>query len=193
MYSRLVAAACPRCGSDVHPLTLEGVRLDQCTSCRGYWFERGALEAFVGAPLPSLLDDVVSVEMATDSGGRFLELDAGFSCPSCQAPLHELAFASEPSLHIAACNRCQGVLVEATQLQRLRKLAPEIHRAKQRDLDEPLTSNPESLQRSLANASPAEKQRAVQNALKQFERRTRPGCVLVFVLLVLAFSALMAL
>ena len=35
---------CPKCGHDMAELTLEGVRLDQCTYCEGIYFDAGELD-----------------------------------------------------------------------------------------------------------------------------------------------------
>lgn len=154
------------------------------------------LSQFLGAPLPRILDDPVSVSMATDSGGRFLELDAGFNCPVCKEPLRDYGIRADPELRLATCSRCEGVFLEATQLKRLQRLAPRIAAAKKRDLSKPLSANPASLRESLAEASDAEKAAVVRNTLEQLERKRRGqilsplGCLAVAsILITLAVGA----
>lgn len=182
--------SCPRCEATMAEQTYRGVTISQCTNCKGFWFDRGELERYMSAPLPAILDEVVSVEMAVDSGGRYLELDAGFSCPYCNEPLHECTFSSDRSLTIATCNGCYGTFIDEDHLPRLRKLAPVIQRAKQRDIERPLSTSPESLKRTLNEASDAERQEIVKNAVLQFERASRGpfGCALMIAAVLVALT-----
>lgn len=36
---------CPQCRTEMGGISVRGVRLDQCRSCRGVWFDRGEFEA----------------------------------------------------------------------------------------------------------------------------------------------------
>ena len=35
---------CPKCGSDMKEIDLQGIKVDQCTQCQGIYFDRGELE-----------------------------------------------------------------------------------------------------------------------------------------------------
>ena len=35
---------CPKCGSDMEEIPLEGILIDKCTNCKGIYFDDGELE-----------------------------------------------------------------------------------------------------------------------------------------------------
>jgi uncharacterized protein len=38
---------CPKCGSDMHTETIEGVDVEKCSNCEGIFFDRGELETLL--------------------------------------------------------------------------------------------------------------------------------------------------
>jgi len=38
---------CPKCGSDMHTQTIEGVDVEKCSGCEGIFFDRGELESLL--------------------------------------------------------------------------------------------------------------------------------------------------
>lgn len=42
--SQPAALKCPRCGSDMAVLDIHGVAVDECTGCKGLFFDRGEME-----------------------------------------------------------------------------------------------------------------------------------------------------
>ncbi len=35
---------CPKCGMDLHPVELHGIKVDVCGGCNGTWFDAGEIE-----------------------------------------------------------------------------------------------------------------------------------------------------
>jgi transcription initiation factor IIE alpha subunit len=38
---------CPKCGGDLKEVEMSGIKLDQCASCEGIYFDRGELELLI--------------------------------------------------------------------------------------------------------------------------------------------------
>lgn len=45
---------CPKCGMNLIEIDFKGVKLDECSSCHGIWFDQGELRALVKVELPIL-------------------------------------------------------------------------------------------------------------------------------------------
>ena len=45
---------CPKCGKDLVEIDFKGVKIDECLSCRGIWFDAGELDALVKIEKPVL-------------------------------------------------------------------------------------------------------------------------------------------
>ena len=43
---------CPKCGKEMEEAPLAGIKVDQCTGCRGIYFDKGELELLLGAQEP---------------------------------------------------------------------------------------------------------------------------------------------
>jgi Zn-finger nucleic acid-binding protein len=40
---------CPKCGADMREIERQGIKVDQCGSCGGIYFDRGELELLLDA------------------------------------------------------------------------------------------------------------------------------------------------
>jgi len=38
---------CPKCGMEMLEINLEGIKVDKCTECSGYFFDKGELEQVI--------------------------------------------------------------------------------------------------------------------------------------------------
>lgn len=45
---------CPKCGTDLMEIDFKGMKIDECTSCRGMWLDAGEFDALVAIEKPVL-------------------------------------------------------------------------------------------------------------------------------------------
>lgn len=112
---------CPVCPSAMNSFDHEGVTLDLCSGCKGLWFDPGELRRVVGDLFELMAPGAVLGEGASRG-----------SCPACSAALSERALKGGGSLRIDACQRCEGVFLDAGELQAMRQLASRQRRAARR-------------------------------------------------------------
>lgn len=115
-----LALACPRCQAGLRPQTFGTVTIDLCDSCGGHWYDAGELERIreLGpAGRPAAAPDVAPrwVDSKHDS----------IVCPRCRQPLATERYAYSSDLVLDRCNNCNGVWVDAGELDRMDALIGE--------------------------------------------------------------------
>lgn len=60
---------CPKCGMDLHPIEISGIKLDRCVSCNGTWFDEGEIEALAKGNEGGSLSRIRSLFQRSDSNG----------------------------------------------------------------------------------------------------------------------------
>jgi membrane associated rhomboid family serine protease/Zn-finger nucleic acid-binding protein len=103
------AMRCPRCRSRLDGVTLEGVRLDRCGACHGFWFDRTDLERFqyFAAEQPA--------PVAKSPGATPTLL----TCPRRCGRLERVALPSRPTLVLDRCPDCRGMWFDEGGIARL--------------------------------------------------------------------------
>jgi len=112
-----MALKCPRCDIEMKQVDRDGIIIDVCMKCHGTWFDakeldalsktRGSLEAliYVSKPIGSQL-----------------------KCPRCGTVTKYSNV--EGKVVIDFCEECEGVWLDAGELQKLREALPERERKK---------------------------------------------------------------
>ena len=96
---------CPDCDSTDVTLRMDGIDVDYCLQCRGFWFDAGELSHFT--------------KQSEDIRGRFLQLRASsFACPICGEPMWLYQFSKTTNLMIEGCARGHGVFLRGDQFLR---------------------------------------------------------------------------
>ena|SRR5215813_10683972 len=101
------------CPNDNTPLTavdVEGVPLDQCSKCGGYWLQRGELET-LGEHHHTHLDPITVGDV-----GR---VDSKRHCPQDGTRLIEHEFVAHTGVKVDQCPACQGIWLEKFELGNL--------------------------------------------------------------------------
>lgn len=88
---------CPRCSSDLEPITLGRVTVDRCRQCRGHWFDGDEVEH--------------AIDVTTEGISREDALSARRTLPTWDKPLEEIRY--------LACVRCTERMVR-------RQIAPRV-------------------------------------------------------------------
>ncbi|TVR45120.1 MAG: hypothetical protein EA402_05065 [Planctomycetota bacterium] len=96
--------ACPECGKTMVTVNIEGVELDTCASCKGFWFDDGELAHFTG-----LREDIANPALK-DRASRY-------QCPVCQETMREVVFKAPFNLLIDRCPNGHGVYCEAKEFE----------------------------------------------------------------------------
>ena len=104
---------CPKCSSEVLVETpaLGNIPLDVCPGCSGIWFEKGELEALLKQ----------SQGGAQAGLGLIDPKPEGHDCPSCKAKMSRGGLVN-PLLLVDKCEVCEGVWLDARELELVKKL-----------------------------------------------------------------------
>ena len=97
---RADAFSCPGCKAPMAPRPYRGVEIDQCSACRGVWFDTGELARAARKPLPAFLRSGPSSR----------------ACPTCAVPL---VVGRLGPVEVDACPTCRGAFFDAGEALRL--------------------------------------------------------------------------
>lgn len=114
---------CPRCHAALFLLVYEGVEVDHCPACRGFWLDAGELDQLAagvrGTPVAQRLKE------ALGGAGK----SSGGLCPRCDRKLVEFSVslgegAAAAPLALDRCPAGHGLWFDAGELPRLLALLP---------------------------------------------------------------------
>lgn len=109
---------CPKCHSDLHEVSFEGVLLDFCDACQGIWFDEDELAFTIelSTDIPNI-SEIQKDAKITDHG-----------CPHCgdQQKLEEMKFVQVQDLLIDRCPQCKGVWLDKGELPKVEAIAARI-------------------------------------------------------------------
>ena len=116
----LAQVKCPKCdpAAELESVVVHEVEVDRCSSCGGIWFDRSELGRLIELEeqeLSSLL------EGKPDEGAN---LRHG-KCPREGRDLIRVAAARSRDVIVDFCWKCQGVWLDAGELERLRSAPPQ--------------------------------------------------------------------
>lgn len=107
---------CPNCDGKLEPKTFKKVRIDECDSCHGLWFDR---------------DELKRAKDSTDEDLRWLDFDifenktnkytksAGAKiCPKDENSLEKHTY-SNSKVTIDVCPRCEGVWLDHDEFEKI--------------------------------------------------------------------------
>ena len=101
---------CPKCHAKMKRIAFHGIEVDQCTQCRGIWFdllEHEDLKKTFG----SELIDTGRTPSDASSDARVL------SCPRCQARMGSTHDIEQPHIVYEKCSACSGVFFDAGEFK----------------------------------------------------------------------------
>ncbi len=112
---------CPRCGLALERDTYEGIEVDVCRACWGFWLERGDLEEIILSRKlvfsPDEIRAVVDGRTARDRG----PIEPGH-CPQCSARMERVYL--DPALWLVI-DRCKqhGIWLDAGEVKLIQAIA----------------------------------------------------------------------
>lgn len=99
---------CPKCKSTPlkrGKISAKQLVLDQCTACKGMWFDKGELTALLGAKAKK---DFVIPPFSTEVPNT--------KCPRCDDNLFEFCYPGTVTL-VDGCKKCEGVWLDSNEFK----------------------------------------------------------------------------
>lgn len=112
---------CPKCKINLTPKTIGTVEVDECSKCKGIWFDK---------------DELRQVKDASDSDLNWLDFEIWkhadqfkstpcvHSCPTCKEPMVTLEY-GKSNVVIDYCPSCKGTWLEKDELKKIIKALEE--------------------------------------------------------------------
>lgn len=102
---------CPECGRRCIVVVVDGVEIDCCLRCKGYWFEPGELKD-------------LSREARDIPGDNLQHRRSKYKCPVCGRKMAEHVFRRHHNLLVDRCPDHHGVYLESGELERVFTMSP---------------------------------------------------------------------
>jgi len=109
---------CPDCRASLRKIDYRGIEIDECTKCKGRWFDR---------------DELRKAKDKTDDDLRWLDFDPfgdkadtlsvaskGKSCPKCSTAMPSLKY-KDSGIVIDKCGTCKGIWLNHGEFARIVK------------------------------------------------------------------------
>ncbi len=98
---------CPKCKSEMEFAEINGIRVERCLQCRGFWFKEGEhhiLRKVKGSEL---------IDIGPPELGKEFDSAEDVPCPVCNGTMDRVADPSQPHIHYEACPDGHGVFFDA--------------------------------------------------------------------------------
>ncbi|WP_296249676.1 zf-TFIIB domain-containing protein [uncultured Stenotrophomonas sp.] len=100
---------CPKCNSELKPITHGDVEIDRCSGCGGLWFDAFEHEELKQLDGSERIDYSPKTTVPPNTG-------AG-KCPKDQQPLFAMVVAGQPHISYESCGFCHGVFFDAGEFK----------------------------------------------------------------------------
>ncbi|MDP1562140.1 MAG: zf-TFIIB domain-containing protein [Pirellulaceae bacterium] len=98
---------CPACRKSLTLVSLNGLPVERCESCRGQWLSFAGFGQLVRGAEPT--------GEAIGGGSNPVEL----ACPKCRQPMVPFNYAYDSGIFINRCHACDGIWLASGQLERI--------------------------------------------------------------------------
>ncbi|KMT65747.1 zf-TFIIB domain-containing protein [Catenovulum maritimum] len=102
---------CPKCHQSFNAITYQGIEVDRCSGCQGFWFdfaEKDQLKAIGGADALDIGD--------AEKGAKFNQ-KTEIDCPKCQIPMTVMIDKDQFHIQYEYCPSCHGTFFDAGELK----------------------------------------------------------------------------
>lgn len=106
---------CPTCKDELTPTTVGPVECDECTKCKGVWFDKGELSKAKDAQDADLNWMDFEIWKHED---LFEATASQQNCPVCSKPMVSVAY-GETNVAIDYCRECKGTWLEKGEFKKI--------------------------------------------------------------------------
>lgn len=137
---------CPQCKGQMKESTIDEITVNECSRCRGMWFEHGQLNAVKDEVIPDM--GWIDIDTWKEQAEFEARMDPNF-CPKCQDIALTTIQDRKSNTEISICTQCEGTWLATGQFLNLinalldeanQKSAPEFVRIILQQAKEMLTS-----------------------------------------------------
>lgn len=107
---------CPNCEIPLRRFEIGSVSLDECSRCRGIWFDKKELEEAKDETDPDLR--WMNLQIWSQQP-RFQVTDQSRTCPRCKQATMQMIAYQEPEIEILYCSACEGTWLDAGGLEKI--------------------------------------------------------------------------
>ena len=107
---------CPRCGLMLRETDYEGVTVDMCDQCWGFWLDKGELEDVLESREMSFSKEERRVFAGPKSAAPAPPDEPQIPCPKCQKPMEQILSDETIQLVIDKCPT-HGVWLDAGEIK----------------------------------------------------------------------------
>ena len=112
---------CPRCNLALKAQKYEGIDVDTCTACYGYWLDTGELEAITSKKGykwgKSEKEDILHEIAKVNAQGK-AKVDEDAACPKCQGKMEKVSFGGKSGITIDRC-AAHGVWLDSKEMKQV--------------------------------------------------------------------------
>ncbi|MEE9367360.1 MAG: zf-TFIIB domain-containing protein [Pontiella sp.] len=102
---------CPKCKNEMRPNQYKGVEYDQCSECKGLWFDALEAEELVE------VKDAAQIDTGDAKAGAKLNKKWEVKCPKCSIPMMPVHDLEQPHIQLEACAQCHGTFFDAGEFK----------------------------------------------------------------------------
>jgi len=111
---------CPMCEGPLAERYTYGIGIIRCDSCRGIWFESGAVKPFLDTMVARKKDIVPArLRLRGRDPNAADRLPVNYACPSCGGRMVEFIYAYDSDIYVPKCNDCGGVWADLMAIEKL--------------------------------------------------------------------------
>jgi Zn-finger nucleic acid-binding protein len=107
---------CPNCEIPLKSIKIGNVSLDECSRCRGIWFDKKELEEAKDEIDPDLRWMDLRIWHQSPS---FHVTDQSQDCPKCNTAKMQMITYQEPDVDVLYCPACEGTWLNAGDLEKI--------------------------------------------------------------------------
>ncbi len=106
---------CPKCEEKMKETPFEGVKVDNCSSCKGYWFEKDELRKAKDEKEKTI--NWMDIDL-WDNEEKFRISKNKTLCPECGLPLYEVNY-GDSNIKVDVCNMCEGTWLDEGEFKKI--------------------------------------------------------------------------
>ena len=100
---------CPDCHGQLTDILYEGVSIQSCPKCKGYWLDEKALQEIESKRVISISRDRVHAKPRPYDGTR--------TCPACSIPMQKAKYGKYVPRTIDSCPQCRKIWLDEGELE----------------------------------------------------------------------------